>query len=388
MNELLERIDATIQAVVRGDFEARVVPIGDGNGAEERIAHGLNRFLDLVDATLKEAHGATTAAAHGEYSRRPIRRGIPGDAARMLFAVDEAVGVLERQAADLELQQRRQHEASSAFNDQVGQLLSQVGKSASRLVGAMNDLQVDLGRSASTMDELADEVRHVDEHLGGVSTATTQLHATASEIGERAAGAEILVVRSCDDGRTALDRMHDLEGSFAEVKRSITFIDGIARETRMLAFNATIEAVHAGAAGRGFGVVAGEVKELAREATSAMGEVSGFLDRMGSATKLSAVGLGSVVSALSEIGIVTAGVATAVHEQHAAVGDLDKRTVAVREASARMAKRASELHESMMQARSAMEELARVAMSLASEAQVLDTASQQFARDLATRSNA
>ena len=388
MNELLERIDATIQAVVRGDFEARVVPIGDGNGAEERIAHGLNRFLDLVDATLKEAHGATTAAAHGEYSRRPIRRGIPGDAARMLFAVDEAVGVLERQAADLELQQRRQHEASSAFNDQVGQLLSQVGKSASRLVGAMNDLQVDLGRSASTMDELADEVRHVDEHLGSVSTATTQLHATASEIGERAAGAEILVVRSCHDGRTALDRMHDLEGSFAEVKRSITFIDGIARETRMLALNATIEAVHAGAAGRGFGVVAGEVKELAREATSAMGEVSGFLDRMGSATKLSAVGLGAVVSALSEIGIVTAGVATAVHEQHAAVGDLDKRTVAVREASARMAKRASELHESMMQARSAMEELARVAMSLASEAQVLDTASQQFARDLATRSNA
>ncbi len=388
MNELLERIDTAIQAVVRGDFEARVVPIGDGNGAEERIAHGLNRFLDLVDATLKEAHGATTAAAHGEYTRRPIRRGIPGDAARMLFAVDEAVGVLERQATDLELQQRRQHEASSAFNDQVGQLLSQVGKSASRLVGAMNDLQVDLGRSASTMDELADEVRHVDEHLGSVSTATTQLHATASEIGERAAGAEILVVRSCDDGRAALDRMHDLEGSFAEVKRSITFIDGIARETRMLAFNATIEAVHAGAAGRGFGVVAGEVKELAREATSAMGEVSGFLDRMGSATKLSAVGLGAVVSALSEIGIVTAGVATAVHEQHAAVGDLDKRTVAVREASARMAKRASELHESMMQARSAMEELARVAMSLASEAQVLDTASQQFARDLATRSNA
>jgi methyl-accepting chemotaxis protein len=383
MSVLLERVEAAVQAVVRGDFEARVVPIGEGDGIEARIAHGLNRILDVVDATLKEADGATRAAAAGEYERRPIRRGIPGDASLMLAAIDDAVGVLAQQAADLATQRRRQHEASTAFHEQVGRLLAQVGHSASRLVGAMNDLQVDLGRSASVMDELAEEVRHVDEHLGSVATATTQLHATASEIGERAAGAETLVTRSCDDGRTALDRMHELEGSFSEVKRSITFIDGIARETRMLALNATIEAVHAGAAGRGFGVVAGEVKELAREATAAMGEVSGFLDRMDSATQKSAVGMGAVVSALGEIGQVTASVAAAVHEQHTAVGDLDKRTLAVREASARMATRTHDLHEAMLQARAAMEELARVAVGLASEARVLDDASQRFARDLA-----
>jgi hypothetical protein len=76
-------------------------------------------------------------------------------------------------------------------------------------------------------------------------------------------------------------------------------------------------------------------------------------------------------------------VAAAVHEQHTAVGDLDKRTLAVREASARMATRTHDLHEAMLQARAAMEELARVAVGLASEARVLDDASQRFARDLA-----
>jgi methyl-accepting chemotaxis protein len=383
MSELLERIASTVEAVAAGDFEVRVVPIGTGHGTEERVAHALNRILDLVDATFKEAHGATHAAAHGEYERRPIRTGIPGDAARVLGSIEDALRVLERQSHDLEAQRRRQHASSAAFHDQVGKLLDQVGRSASRLVGVMNDLQVDLGRAASMMDELTEEVRHVDDHLGSVATATTQLHATASDIGERAAGAAQLVSKSCDEGRSALERMRDLEGSFTEVKRSLTFIDGIARETRMLALNATIEAVHAGAAGKGFGVVAGEVKELAREATQSMVEVGGYLDRMGAATQQSARGVGGVVGALDAIGHVTASVAAAVHQQHTAVGELDKRTVAVREASNRMAERAHTLHETMVQARGAMEELARVAMGLASEARVLDDASRHFARELA-----
>jgi methyl-accepting chemotaxis protein len=382
MSELLERIASTVEAVAAGDFEARVVPVGEGRGTEERVGHALNRILDLVDATFKEAHGATSAAAHGAYERRPIRTGIPGDAGRVLGSIDEALRVLERQSHDLEAQRRRQHASSTAFHDQVGKLLEQVGRSASRLVGVMNDLQVDLGRAASMMDELTEEVHHVDDHLGSVATATTQLHATASDIGARAAGAASLVTRSCDEGRSALDRMRELEGSFGEVKRSLTFIDGIARETRMLALNATIEAVHAGAAGKGFGVVAGEVKELAREATQSMVEVGGYLDRMGSATQQSARGVGGVVTALDEIGHATAGVAAAVHQQHTAVGELDKRTLAVREASARMAARAGTLHETMVQARVAMEELARVAMALAAEARVLDDASRHFAREL------
>jgi methyl-accepting chemotaxis protein len=129
--------------------------------------------------------------------------------------------------------------------------------------------------------------------------------------------------------------------------------------------------------------VAGEVKELAREATQSMVEVSGYLDRMGSATQQSARGVGGVVGALDEIGGATASVASAVHQQHTAVGELDKRTLAVREASARMAERAHSLHETMVQARGAMEELARVTMGLASEARVLDDASRHFARELA-----
>lgn len=388
MSDLLERVAQTLEGVVDGDFESRVVPIGSGGsggGTEERIAHALNRLLDLVDSTLKEAQGAMGAAASGEFERHPIRTGIPGDAARMLASVDGAVRVLERQSADIEAQRRRQHEASASFHDQVGKLLAQVGKSASRLVGAMNDLQVDLGRSASMMDELAEEVRHVDDHLGSVASATSELHATASDIGERAAGAASLVTVSRTSGRSALERMKDLEGSFGEVKRSVTFIDGIARETRMLALNATIEAVHAGEAGKGFGVVAGEVKELAREATACMAEVSGYLERMGGATRDSASGVGAIVSSLDEISLVTEGVATAVHQQHTAVGELDKRTNAVRDASTRMSERTHALHGSLVQARGAMEELARVAMGLAAEARVLDGASQHFARELEIR---
>ncbi len=383
MSDLLARIAETIDAVTRGDFEARVVPIGEGDDVEHRIAHGLNRILDVVDATLKEARGVTSAAARGEYARRPICRGIPGDASRMLASVGETVQVLERQAHDLGAQRQRQLEASHAFHDQVGHLLAQVGQSAARLVGAMEAVQADLTGAASTMGELSSDVRHVDENLASVATATTQLHSTASEIGERAAGAEGLVRRSRQQGQSALSQMHALEGRFSEVTRSVGFIDGIARETRMLALNATIEAVHAGSAGRGFGVVAGEVKDLARQTTAVMGTVSGHLDQMGQATQQSAVQMDGVVGALDIISEATAGVASAVHAQLEAVGDLDRRTVAVREASERMAGRTRALHVALVRSKHAMDDLAHVARGLSDEAQVLDASSQRFARVLA-----
>ena len=382
MNELLHRIAATVTAVGRGDFEARVVPIGHGEGVEERIAHGLNRILDLVDATLKEARGATMAAAHGEYGRRPIHRGIPGDAARTLLSVGETVVVLERQAHDLEEQRRRQRDASRAFHEQVGNLLAEVGRSATRLVEAMDELQRDLGRALGSMESLSSEVHEVDEHLGSVAAATTQLHAKASEIGDRATGAEGLATTSREEGRSALSKMRELSGSFTQMRRSVAFIDGIARETRMLALNATIEAVHAGSVGTGFGVVASEVKKLAREAATASGEVSEHLEQMGFATQQSTVGVDGVVAALERIGEATTSVVSAVAEQHAAVGDLNRRTGALRDASARMSRRASELQASMQRTRKAMEELARVAHGLSSEARNLDASSQRFAHEL------
>ena len=383
VSALLERIAETIDAVVAGDFEARVVPIGEGHGTEERVAHGINRILDIIDATLKEARGATHAAAHGEFGRRPIDRGIPGDAGRTLQTVGDAVTVLERQSADLAAQRARQSAASQTFHEEVGKLLSQVGQSATKLVEDMDRLQTELIEAASSMDALVADVHQVDEHLGSVATATTELHATASMIGTRAAGAADLVKRSCTDGNTAITRMRELEGTFGEVKRSVALIDGIAEETRMLALNATIEAAHAGAAGRGFGVVAGEVKQLARETTSAMSTVADCLDRMDVATNQSATGMDGVVVTLTEIGKVTETVAEAVSEQYGAVGELDKRTNAVRLTSGRMASRATDLHGLILQTRATMELLARVAHGLNSEAAHLDASSKRFARELA-----
>ena len=167
MSDLLARIAETIDAVTRGDFEARVVPIGEGDDVEHRIAHGLNRILDVVDATLKEARGVTSAAARGEYARRPICRGIPGDASRMLASVGETVQVLERQAHDLGAQRQRQLEASHAFHDQVGHLLAQVGQSAARLVGGAERLAKETALGVASQPEGGD---------GFLCRATRRLH--------------------------------------------------------------------------------------------------------------------------------------------------------------------------------------------------------------------
>ena len=76
----------------------------------------------------------------------------------------------------------------------------------------------------------------------------------------------------------AVDRAHatmaDLDRSAAEIGEVVKLITSIARQTNLLALNATIEAARAGAAGRGFTVVATEVKQLAQETARATDDIA------------------------------------------------------------------------------------------------------------------
>ncbi|MEM7809906.1 MAG: methyl-accepting chemotaxis protein [Planctomycetota bacterium] len=115
-------------------------------------------------------------------------------------------------------------------------------------------LRGSFGHAARRINAATDVMQSAADNLAAANAA----HAALAERFEKTIG--------------AVESLSDASGQIGSISKTI---DGIAGQTNLLALNATIEAARVGEAGRGFAVVANEVKELAREAAAATGEIHG-----------------------------------------------------------------------------------------------------------------
>ncbi|MGD9751946.1 MAG: methyl-accepting chemotaxis protein [Acidimicrobiia bacterium] len=132
-------------------------------------------------------------------------------------------------------------------------------------------------RATSTAHQ-ADSARHAADdvalNVADVNVAVEELSACIHEIASNAAMATSVAADAVDSADAANRMIEQLGESSDRIGEVVKVIDAIAEQTNLLALNATIEAARAGEAGRGFSVVANEVKELAGETARATGEIA------------------------------------------------------------------------------------------------------------------
>jgi methyl-accepting chemotaxis protein len=110
--------------------------------------------------------------------------------------------------------------------------------------------------------------------------------------------------------RAANQRIVELGKASAQIGEVVKVITGIAEQTNLLALNATIEAARAGETGKGFSVVANEVKNLAKDTADATGDVGEKIAaiRRGVESAVQAIGaIGATVSRISQLQGVVSG---------------------------------------------------------------------------------
>jgi methyl-accepting chemotaxis protein len=140
------------------------------------------------------------------------------------------------------------------------QLREASGQIQSAVEGVCNDFSAMASRAKQSVESAATVIGGADGRQG-LDTLVDTSRNTLEHLLER-------IVRSSELSMKAVYRMDDVEDGMERIAKILAQVDGIAASTRVLAVNAKIEAVRVGEQGKGFGVVAAEISELAKSTAS------------------------------------------------------------------------------------------------------------------------
>jgi methyl-accepting chemotaxis protein len=166
--------------------------------------------------------------------------------------------------------------------------------------------------------------RTAAEHVSTVGEAASQLDGAISEIGTQVQQSSKISQDAVAQIREASGIVRTLSAASADIGKVVQLIQAIAEQTNLLALNATIEAARAGEAGRGFAVVASEVKQLATQTSKATEEISGRIQAVQGATDQAVSAIDNVDKTITHINEIGARIAAAVEEQGAATSEISR----------------------------------------------------------------
>lgn len=195
---------------------------------------------------------------------------------------------------------------------------------AEELAAVNATITADASRTATETSTVSAATEQISRSVTSVSAAAEQLSASIAEIAVTAGKAAQITTTA---GELALDgtlAMTSLGESSNEIGNVLSMITSIAEQTNLLALNATIEAARAGEAGKGFAVVASEVKDLAQATSAATQDVSQRIEAIQRDARAAVTAITKIAEVITEMGGYATTIASAVEEQAAVTQEINQ----------------------------------------------------------------
>ncbi|MGF1726350.1 methyl-accepting chemotaxis protein [Photobacterium nomapromontoriensis] len=270
--------------------------------------------------------------------------------------------------------------------DEIGELASNMNRFLGQLqtmiksiVDQSNSLGEHAQRSAQQTELATVRVADQQNDINQIATAIHEMSATSAEVASHAemtAAAAQASTASCEEGQGVIGKnreaitslanqvqdaaqvIHKLENNAQDINQILSTIQSIAEQTNLLALNAAIEAARAGEQGRGFAVVADEVRVLSQRTHDSTEEIRGMIDTlqhntrqavdsMQASTELAGESVGfaedaseslnQITLAITEISDMATQIASAAEEQRAVSEDISRNTQAIKDVSDHLA---------------------------------------------------
>ena len=218
--------------------------------------------------------------------------------------------------------QTRIDAAVAGFDREIKALSDDLGKAAATLSDAARDQIRDAGAASDRTRSVADASARATTNVQSVAAAAEELSASVVEINARVGDATATAQAAVATASRSSASVQGLAGSAQKIGEVVDLIRSIAEQTNLLALNATIEAARAGEAGRGFAVVASEVKALADQTAKATEEISQQIVQIQTTARASVSAIEEIGATIRTIDEITGTVAAAVEEQSASTSEI------------------------------------------------------------------
>ena len=272
---------------------------------------------------------------------------------------------IERERQEVAIQKRNDElKLADGFDDSVGEYIRQLSDAAHSMNQNSQDMNMLATQVLEESQTVAKTSSEITGYIGGAASATEELSASIQEISRQVVQSTEISNQAVSEAASMNTVMTSLHSGSRKIGEVVDLINSIAEQTNLLALNATIEAARAGEAGKGFAVVASEVKNLANQTTSATQNIGELINQIQDEVDQAVHANESITSVIQQIDDISIGISTAVEQQGAATKEISQTVQDAAQGSQQITQNISSVSEVSTRSGQAASDLLQVSQSM------------------------